>query len=72
MAATGLLDTGPEPEFDSLAQVAANVTGWRVPARVRPISERFCYFLVGLAGERFTVQDAAVDQRTRITRRSAR
>jgi serine phosphatase RsbU (regulator of sigma subunit) len=33
--------------------------------RQNPVRESFCYFLVGLAGERFTVQDAANDPRTR-------
>ncbi|MFI0812080.1 PP2C family protein-serine/threonine phosphatase [Streptomyces echinatus] len=89
VAATKLLDTGPEPEFDSLAQVAATVTGcarafitlvddqrsfWKscievdaasIGVRQNPVSESFCYFLVGLAGERFTVEDAAADPRTR-------
>ncbi|GAA3143315.1 SpoIIE family protein phosphatase [Streptomyces echinatus] len=89
VAAAKLLDTGPEPEFDSLAQVAATVTGWArafitlvdeqrsfwkscievdaasIGVRQNPVSESFCYFLVGLACERFTVEDAAADPRTR-------
>lgn len=88
VAATGLLDTGPEPAFDSLAKVAATVTGcsrafitlvdeersfWKscigvdltdVGRRQNPVRESFCYFLVGLAGERFAVDDAAADPRT--------
>ncbi|MGW4273641.1 SpoIIE family protein phosphatase [Streptomyces seoulensis] len=87
--ATGLLDTGPEPEFESLANMAAAVTGcgrafitlvdeqrsyWKscvgvdgpqATDRQNPVGESFCYFLVGLDGEPFTVTDAAADPRTR-------
>ncbi|MGM1062229.1 PP2C family protein-serine/threonine phosphatase [Saccharothrix sp. Mg75] len=38
----------------------------RDPAqRHTPVRDSFCYFLVGLAGERFVVDDAATDPRTR-------
>ncbi|WP_176986053.1 GAF domain-containing protein [Streptomyces sp. 2231.1] len=43
--------------------IAVDATGagqWQ-----NPVSESFCYFLVGLAGERFTVEDAADDPRAR-------
>ncbi|MGW1727420.1 PP2C family protein-serine/threonine phosphatase [Streptomyces sp. NPDC002306] len=33
--------------------------------RQNPVEESFCYFLVGLAGDPFVVEDAAVDPRTR-------
>lgn len=33
--------------------------------RQNPVRESFCYFLVGLGGERFVVEDAATDPRTR-------
>ncbi|MFD8418111.1 GAF domain-containing SpoIIE family protein phosphatase [Streptomyces sp. NPDC059668] len=89
VAATGLMDTGPEPEFESLAQMAATVTGcgrafitlvddrrsfWkacvgvdapRTDERQNGVRDSFCYFLVGLEGASFAVEDAAVDPRTR-------
>ncbi|MET8291618.1 GAF domain-containing SpoIIE family protein phosphatase [Streptomyces sp. NPDC048448] len=89
VAATGLLDTGPEPEFESLARLAASVTGcgrafitlvddrrsfWkscvgvdatRTDERQNRVRESFCYFLVGLEGDSFAVEDAALDPRTR-------
>ncbi|MEV0848754.1 GAF domain-containing SpoIIE family protein phosphatase [Streptomyces sp. NPDC049954] len=89
VAATGLLDTGPEEVFDDLASLAARVTGsgrafvtlvdadrsfWKscvgvdvvaLDDRQNPVRESFCYFLVGLGGERFVVEDAATDPRTR-------
>lgn len=89
VAATGLLDTGPEPEFESLARLAATVTGcgrafitlvddrrsfWkscvgvdatRTDERQNHVRESFCYFLVGLEGDSFAVEDAALDPRTR-------
>ncbi|MFI7292114.1 PP2C family protein-serine/threonine phosphatase [Streptomyces anulatus] len=89
VAATGLLDTGPEEAFEDLAALAARVTGagrafvtlvdeersfWKscvgveAPAltqRQNPVRESFCYFLVGLAGDPFIVDDAAADPRTR-------
>lgn len=89
VAATGLLDTGPEEVFEDLASLAARVTGsgrafvtlvdedrsfWKscvgvdataVTARQNPVRESFCYFLIGLAGDPFIVDDAASDPRTR-------
>ncbi|MFG2598106.1 PP2C family protein-serine/threonine phosphatase [Streptomyces sp. NPDC048462] len=89
VAATGLLDTGPEEVFEDLATLAARVTGsgrafvtlvdgqrsfWKscvgvditaVADRQNPVRESFCYFLVGLDGESFVVEDAATDPRTR-------
>ncbi|MFD8060090.1 PP2C family protein-serine/threonine phosphatase [Streptomyces cyaneofuscatus] len=89
VAATGLLDTGPEEVFEDLASLAARVTGsgrafvtlvdedrsfWKscvgvdataITARQNPVRESFCYFLVGLAGDPFIVDDAASDPRTR-------
>ncbi|MFJ1581880.1 PP2C family protein-serine/threonine phosphatase [Streptomyces sp. NPDC088197] len=89
VAATGLLDTGPEPEFEDLAALAGAVTGcsrafitlvderrsfWKscvgvditeIAGRQNPVRESFCYFLVGLDGEPFAVEDAATDPRTR-------
>ncbi|MFJ9110616.1 PP2C family protein-serine/threonine phosphatase [Streptomyces sp. NPDC102283] len=89
VAATELLDTGPEEAFEDLATLAARVTGagrafvtlvdeersfWKSCVGVRatdlaqrqnPVRESFCYFLVGLAGDPFVVDDAAADPRTR-------
>ncbi|MFF2718471.1 PP2C family protein-serine/threonine phosphatase [Streptomyces sp. NPDC058011] len=89
VAATGLLDTGPEEVFEDLASLAARVTGsgrafvtlvdedrsfWKscvgvdateIAARQNPVRESFCYFLIGLAGDPFIVDDAATDPRTR-------
>lgn len=89
VAATGLLDTGPEAVFEDLASLAARVTGsgrafvtlvdedrsfWKscvgvdateIAARQNPVRESFCYFLIGLAGDPFIVDDAATDPRTR-------
>ncbi|WP_405577251.1 PP2C family protein-serine/threonine phosphatase [Streptomyces sp. NBC_01190] len=88
VAATGLLDTGPEDAFDDLARVAATVAGvdrafitlvdadrsfWKscvgvdaegIEERQRPVGESLCSFVVGL-GERFVVDDAVNDPRTR-------
>ncbi|MFJ2394625.1 SpoIIE family protein phosphatase [Streptomyces sp. NPDC087843] len=89
VAATGLMDTGPEPEFESLARLAATVTGcgrafitlvddrrsfWKAcvgvdapktDERQNRVGESLCYFLVGLEGDSFAVEDAALDPRTR-------
>lgn len=89
VAATGLLDTGPEEVFEDLAALAARVTGsgrafvtlvdegrsfWKscvgveateITDRQGPVHESFCYFLVGLDGEPFVVDDVAADPRTR-------
>ncbi|WP_333770222.1 PP2C family protein-serine/threonine phosphatase [Streptomyces sp. IBSBF 2435] len=89
VAATGLLDTGPEEVFEDLATLAARVTGcgrafvtlvdadrsfWKscvgvdtvdLADRQGVVRESFCYFLVGLDGESFVVDDAAADPRTR-------
>jgi serine phosphatase RsbU (regulator of sigma subunit) len=88
VAATGLLDTGPEPVFEDLADLAAGLTGcsrafitlvddrrsfWKscigvdareIRDRQNPVEDSFCFFLVGL-GDRFAVDDAATDPRTR-------
>ena len=37
----------------------------QTPGRQNPVRESFCYFLVGLGGDRFAVDDAAEDPRTR-------
>ncbi|MER5654963.1 GAF domain-containing SpoIIE family protein phosphatase [Streptomyces sp. NPDC002131] len=89
VAATALLDTGPEEVFEDLASLAARITGagrafvtlvdadrsfWKscvgveaatLSERQNPVRESFCYFLVGLDGEPFVVNDAASDPRTR-------
>lgn len=89
VAATRLLDTGPEEAFEDLATLAARVTGsgrafvtlvdadrsfWKtcigvdaeeLSDRQNAVRESFCYFLVGLDGESFIVDDAAADPRTR-------
>lgn len=89
VAATGLLDTGPEPVFEDLADLAAVLTGcsrafitlvdehrsfWKscigvdaiqIADRQGRVEDSFCYFLVGLDGEHFVVEDAATDPRTR-------
>ncbi|MER5410620.1 GAF domain-containing SpoIIE family protein phosphatase [Streptomyces sp. NPDC002769] len=89
VAATGLMDTGPEPEFENLARLAATVTGCgrafitlvddrrsflkscvgvdatKTDERQNRVGESFCYFLVGLEGDSFAVEDAARDPRTR-------
>ncbi|MFB8118274.1 PP2C family protein-serine/threonine phosphatase [Streptomyces sp. NPDC055962] len=89
VAATGLLDTGPEEVFEDLASLAARMTGsgrafvtlvdgersfWKscvgveapgLAQRQNPVRESFCFFLVGLAGDAFIVNDAAADPRTR-------
>lgn len=89
VAATGLLDTGPEDAFEDLVGLAASVTGcgralitlvdehrsfWKsclgvdvrqAEQRQRPVQESFCYFLVGLGGDPFVIEDAAADPRTR-------
>ncbi|MFD4686092.1 PP2C family protein-serine/threonine phosphatase [Streptomyces sp. NPDC058461] len=122
VAATGLLDSGPEEIFDDLASLAARITGagrafvtlvdaersvWKScvgveadgaaalpdrenpereslvrdgpvrtspvrtspvrenPVRENPVRESFCYFLVGLGGAPFVVEDARTDPRTR-------
>ncbi|MGJ7416593.1 PP2C family protein-serine/threonine phosphatase [Streptomyces cinereoruber] len=86
--ATALLDTGPEPVFEDLADLATKITGagrafvtlvdadrsfWKacvgvdaeaLDERQNPVGESFCYFLVGLEGEAFIVDDAAADPRT--------
>jgi serine phosphatase RsbU (regulator of sigma subunit) len=88
VAATGLLDTGPEPVFEDLADLAATLTGcsrafitlvdehrsfWKscigvdapqLADRQNRVEDSFCYFLIGLA-DRFAVEDAATDPRTR-------
>ncbi|GAB2840962.1 hypothetical protein GCM10027176_51000 [Actinoallomurus bryophytorum] len=35
-----------------------------LPTRQNPVRESFCYFLVGLGGEPFVIEDAAADPRT--------
>jgi serine phosphatase RsbU (regulator of sigma subunit) len=88
VAATGLLDTGPEPVFEDLAELASALTGcarafitlvddrrsfWKscvgvdapqLADRQNRVEDSFCYFLVG-TGQRFVVDDAAHDPRTR-------
>ncbi|MFD7794722.1 PP2C family protein-serine/threonine phosphatase [Streptomyces sp. NPDC059759] len=89
VAATALLDTGPEEAFEDLASLAARITGagrafvtlvdadrsfWKscigvnaqaLEDRQGPVRESFCYFLVGLEGAPFVIDDVAADPRTR-------
>ncbi|MFJ7327358.1 GAF domain-containing protein [Streptomyces cyaneofuscatus] len=52
-------------EERSFWKSCVGVDATAIAARQNPVRESFCYFLVGLAGDPFIVDDAATDPRTR-------